>query len=171
MAERYADALASRDAGERAAAAAAAVAEAAERLAARAAAAGHEAPDPRAADARRVAEGMLALVGGHPRVAAWVLRMMLKTQTGTFQAALLRDLLGNPFRPAAVNPAWLDWQDGAPVRMAQAIYDGGRFGDLPVLADALEEAGCTDPDILGHCRGPGPHARGCWVVDALLAKA
>jgi hypothetical protein len=54
--------------------------------------------------------------------------------------------------------------------MAQAIYNDRRFSDLPILADALEEAGCTDPDILTHCRGPGPHVRGCWVIDLLLGK-
>jgi hypothetical protein len=52
-----------------------------------------------------------------------------------------------------------------------SIADGGRALDrLPILADALEEAGCTDADILAHCRGPGPHVRGCWVVDLLLGK-
>ena len=56
------------------------------------------------------------------------------------------------------------------LNLAQAIYEERRFGDLPVLADALEEAGCTDADILSHCRGPGPHVRGCWVVDLLLGK-
>jgi hypothetical protein len=54
--------------------------------------------------------------------------------------------------------------------LAQAIYDEGAFDRLPVLADALEETGCTNADILGHCRGPGPHVRGCWVVDLLLGK-
>jgi hypothetical protein len=86
------------------------------------------------------------------------------------QAALLRDLLGNPFRPVAVDPDWLSFGAGTVVQLAQAIYDGRRFEELPVLADALEEAGCTNPDILGHCRGPGPHVRGCWVVDLILGK-
>jgi hypothetical protein len=86
------------------------------------------------------------------------------------QAVLLRDILGNPFRPATDDRAWLNWTAGAVVPVAQAIYDEQRFGDLPILADALEEAGCTDPEILAHCRGPGPHARGCWVVDGILGK-
>jgi hypothetical protein len=55
--------------------------------------------------------------------------------------------------------------------MAQGIYDGRRFQHLPILADALEDAGCTDPEILGYCRGPGEHVRGCWVVDLILGKA
>jgi hypothetical protein len=70
----------------------------------------------------------------------------------------------------AIDPAWLRWQDGAAVHIVKAIYDERRFQDLPILADALEEAGCTDPEILGHCRGTGPHVRGCWVVDAILGK-
>jgi hypothetical protein len=54
--------------------------------------------------------------------------------------------------------------------LAHLIYDQRRFTDLPVLADALEEAGCTDQTILDHLRGPGPHVRGCWAVDLLLGK-
>jgi hypothetical protein len=54
--------------------------------------------------------------------------------------------------------------------MAEVIYADSAFDRLPVLADALEEAGCTISDILDHCRGPGPHVRGCWVVDLLLGK-
>jgi len=56
------------------------------------------------------------------------------------------------------------------VKLAQAIYSERRFGDLPILTDALEKAGCDDPEILGHCRAAGPHFRGCWVIDALLGK-
>jgi hypothetical protein len=54
--------------------------------------------------------------------------------------------------------------------LAQAIYEDRAFDRLPVLADALEDAGCTNSDLLGHLRGPGPHARGCWVLDLLLGK-
>jgi hypothetical protein len=86
------------------------------------------------------------------------------------QADVLRDIFGNPFRPVPVDRSILLWHDGAVVHMAQSIYDGRRFQDLPILADALEEAGCTDPGILGHCRGPGKHVRGCWVVDLVLGK-
>jgi hypothetical protein len=83
---------------------------------------------------------------------------------------ILRDLFGNPFRPVALAPTWLAWNGGALVKLAQAIYDERRFGDLPVLADALEEAGCMDADILGHCRSGGEHVRGCWVVDLVLGE-
>ena len=85
-----------------------------------------------------------------------------------YQCRLLGDLL--PSRPVAADPAWGAWQHGQLVSLAQAIYDEGRFEDLPVLADALEEAGCAEPAILEHCRGPGPHARGCWAVDLILGK-
>jgi hypothetical protein len=86
------------------------------------------------------------------------------------QAALFRDLFGNPFRPAPViDPRWLSWNAAAVPELARAIYREHAFNRLPALAAALEAAGCADPDLLGHCRGPGPHARGCWVVD-LIAK-
>jgi hypothetical protein len=82
----------------------------------------------------------------------------------------LRDIFGNPFRTVSVNPAWLRWHDRAVPKLARAFYDERAFDRLSVLADALEEAGCTDAGLLGHCRGPGPHAKGCWVVDLLLGK-
>jgi hypothetical protein len=86
-------------------------------------------------------------------------------------AELLRDLFGNPFRPPpAAEPGWAMANQAVVARMAQAIYDDHRFGELPALADALEEAGCADAAILAHCRGGGEHARGCWVVDLLLGK-
>jgi hypothetical protein len=86
------------------------------------------------------------------------------------QREILRDFFGNPFRPVAVEPSWLTWHDGTVLRLAQASYDEQAFDRLPVLADALEEAGCINADMLGHCRGSGPHVRGCWVVDLLLGK-
>jgi len=82
----------------------------------------------------------------------------------------LRCLFGNPFRPAALDPAWLTWHDATIPKIAQAIYAERAFDRLPILADALEEAGCDSADILSHLRGPGPHVRGCWVVDLLLGK-
>jgi hypothetical protein len=89
-------------------------------------------------------------------------------------ANLLRDLFGNPFRPVSLAPAWL-----TPVvlKLAQAAYDNRLLASglldnsgLAILADALEEAGCDNADILSHLRGPGPHVRGCWAVDAILGK-
>ena len=89
----------------------------------------------------------------------------------TEQVPLLRDILGPlPFRPVTIDPAWLRWNYGTVPAVARRIYDERAFHDLPILADALEDAGCTDPDILAHCRTDGPHVRGCWVVDLLLGK-
>lgn len=84
------------------------------------------------------------------------------------QCALLRCIAGNPFRPPNLPEAWRGWNDGALVKMAQAICDDRRWTDLPILADALEDAGCTDVLLLDHCRTPTEHARGCHVLDALL---
>jgi hypothetical protein len=84
--------------------------------------------------------------------------------------ALLRDIFGIPFRPIALNPTWLAWHGGTIPRISQGIYDERAFDRLPILADALEEAGCDNADILNHCRQPGEHYRGCWVVDLLLGK-
>ena len=81
---------------------------------------------------------------------------------------LIRDIFGNPFRPVAVDP---DWRTAAAVALARGMYESRDFAPMPVLADAFQDAGCEDPDILGHCRGPGPHVRGCWVVDLVLNKA
>jgi hypothetical protein len=84
------------------------------------------------------------------------------------QADLLRELIGPlPFRTVPIDAAWLS---GSVVQVAQAIYEEKRFEDMGILADALEEAGCDNAEILSHCRGKGPHVRGCWVVDALLGK-
>jgi hypothetical protein len=113
------------------------------------------------------------------------------------QATLLRDVVGNPWHPVwwsddpkrhaepryggeppgphpAAGPhlemrrAWLT---PAVRRIARGVYADRDFAALPVLADALEEAGCEDGRVLSHLRGPGPHCRGCWVVDMLLGKS
>jgi len=83
------------------------------------------------------------------------------------QAPLVRDIFGNPFRPIVVDPAW---RTSTATSLARQIYESRDFTLLPILADALQDAGCEHDDILNHCRGPGPHVRGCWVVDALLGK-
>jgi hypothetical protein len=83
---------------------------------------------------------------------------------------LLRCVFGNPFRPVAADRSWLTWKGGTLPHLARTIYDERRFQDLPVLADALEDAGCSNPEILSHCRQPGEHIRGCWVLDLLLGK-
>ncbi len=83
------------------------------------------------------------------------------------QAALLRDIFGNPFRPVAFDPAW---RTETVVGIARGIYEDRAFERMPILADALQDAGCEHPDILTHCREPGEHVRGCWVVDLVLGK-
>ena len=83
------------------------------------------------------------------------------------QALLLRDIFGNPLRPVAFDPVW---RSETTICLASAIYDDHAFERLPILADALEDAGCDHTDILTHCRGDGPHVRGCWVIDLLLGK-
>lgn len=83
------------------------------------------------------------------------------------QTRLLRCIFGNPFRPVMADSTW---RTTNVVALAQAIYEERAFDRLPVLADALEDAGCTNEAVLGHCHGSGPHARGCWVVDLLLGK-
>ena len=86
------------------------------------------------------------------------------------QCLLLRDIVGNPFRPVAVEPGWLAWEGGTVVRLARTIYEAKAFERLPYLGDALEEAGCAREEILEHCRSAGPHVRGCWVVDQVLGR-
>jgi hypothetical protein len=86
------------------------------------------------------------------------------------QADLLRCVIRNPFGTVGADEAWCLWKNHTTSRLAEAIYADRAFDHLPILADALEEAGCTDAEILKHCRGPGPHVRGCWVVDLVLGK-
>jgi hypothetical protein len=80
---------------------------------------------------------------------------------------LVKDIFGNPFRPAPLQAAWLTPTVAA---LAHTIYDERAFDRLPILADALEEAGCEDEDLLTHCRRELVHARGCWVLDALTGR-
>ena len=85
------------------------------------------------------------------------------------QRGLLLDIFGNPFsRCVAVDPTWLT---SDVVALATDIYAEKAFDRMPILADALQDAGCANDDTLDHCRGPGPHVRGCWVVDLVLGKA
>jgi hypothetical protein len=85
------------------------------------------------------------------------------------EAELVRDVFGNPFRPLpAVAPSWLLWNNGTVEKLARCIYEERAFDRLPILADALEDAGCDSELVLAHCRGPGQHIRGCWVIDLLL---
>jgi mannitol/fructose-specific phosphotransferase system IIA component (Ntr-type) len=87
------------------------------------------------------------------------------------QTGILRCLFGSPpFRAGGIRPGWLAFGGGVVANLARGISDERAFDRLPILADALEEAGCASPELLGHCRSAGPHARGCWAVDLILGK-
>jgi hypothetical protein len=83
------------------------------------------------------------------------------------QCRLLRDIFGNPFRRVKCFP---EWRTSTAVELATQMYESREFSAMPILADALQDAGCDNEDVLAHCRGPGPHVRGCWVVDLVLGK-
>ncbi len=83
------------------------------------------------------------------------------------QSRLLRCIVGNPFRPVTLNPSWLTLTVQS---LARSIFNERSFGSIRILADALEEAGCHNTDILDHCRQDGEHVLGCWVVDLILSK-
>jgi hypothetical protein len=88
-------------------------------------------------------------------------------------AGLVRDVFGPVlFRAVSVRPNVLAWGDRLVVRLAQAIYEERRWGDMPVLADALLDAGCDNEEVIQHCRQQGAfHTRGCWVIDLLLGRS
>jgi len=92
----------------------------------------------------------------------------LKKAHFRLQDAVFRDLVGNPFLPVEFDP---HWRTSDVLGLARAVYDVGAFDRVPILADALMDAGCADEAIIGHCRGPGPHVHGCWVVDLVLGKS
>ena len=104
----------------------------------------------------------------------WTITALTRAEGGSPKAEavaiceLLRDIFGNPFRPVAFDPAW---QNSTAVGLAASMYESRDFSAMPILADALEDAGCDHPDILAHGRGSGPHVRGCWVVDLVLGKS
>ena len=86
---------------------------------------------------------------------------------GPLAAGLLREIAGNPFRRVAVDPAW---RTSTVVAISQGIYQARDFAALPILADALQDAGCDNAELLNHCRKVGKHVRGCWLLDLLLGK-
>jgi hypothetical protein len=106
-------------------------------------------------------------VGHADQVIGHSINLASRSGFPTALSNLLRCIAGNPFRPVVCEPPW---RTSAVVGLAEGIYADRAFDRLPILADALEEAGCDSADILAHCRGGGPHARGCWVVDLVLGK-
>jgi hypothetical protein len=103
----------------------------------------------------------------------WLLQLPFESNTPSYHWVsrehhsldLLREVYGNPYRAVAFEEAW---RTGAAMGMARQMYATGDFTAMPFLADALQEAGCENPDILKHCRAPVEHVRGCWVLDQLL---
>jgi hypothetical protein len=160
VSERYADGLADQD-----------ELEAAMRAAREADARGSGVAKQGALQAARAGlEAALSVTGSLRSEEMWPAARDARQQERIYQAALLRDIFGNPFRTMTVAPSWLSWNNGCVVKVAQSIYDERHFANLPVLADALLDAGCDSEAILAHCCSPGPHVRGCRVVDLLLAK-
>jgi hypothetical protein len=83
------------------------------------------------------------------------------------QVQVVHCIFGNPFRPVTFSP---EWRTDTALSLARVMYDSRDFSAMPILADALQDAGCDSAAVLDHCRGPGPHVRGCWVVDLVLGK-
>jgi hypothetical protein len=128
------------------------------------------------AEATAVANATRVVTKGYHMVsyawdAAWNIGRAAHRNLDSRLADLLRDIMANPFCPLpTIGPSWLVWKDGVVVKLAQRVYDDWAFDCLPILGDALEDAGCHNGDILAHCRQAGPHSRGCWVLDLLLGK-
>jgi hypothetical protein len=80
--------------------------------------------------------------------------------------ALVAEVFGSSPQPEFAS----EWRTDTAVALARTMYESRDFGAMPILADALQDAGCDNDDILTHCRGDGPHVRGCWVVDLVLGK-
>jgi hypothetical protein len=89
------------------------------------------------------------------------------TEEAKHQAHLLRCIFGNPFTPTTFDSRWLT---STVKDLARTADEGELFDRLPILADALQDAGCENEAILRHCREDAVHARGCWVLDAILGK-
>jgi hypothetical protein len=131
------------------------------------------AADPDGPQAERAVEAAAYCVGAHLRdgLSDWQNAPAAKQAEMEQQATLVRDIFGPiPFRSVTIDPLWLAWNDDTVVKLAQGIYDERAFDRLPILADALEQAGCTNAEILDHCRGGSDHVRGCWALDSILAK-
>ncbi|VTR96326.1 Uncharacterized protein OS=Sorangium cellulosum (strain So ce56) GN=sce5710 PE=4 SV=1 [Gemmata massiliana] len=109
-----------------------------------------------------VADNLVRTQDERPPAIQWA-----HAQEAARQTDLIRDIFGNPFRPVTFSP---DWGTSTAVALASQMYESRDFGAMPILADALQDAGCDNTDVLDHCRDPGPHVRGCWVVDLVLGK-
>jgi hypothetical protein len=108
-------------------------------------------------------------------IAHWALGGDIYTNYREFEAeleadhtAFLRDIFGNPFRTVAFST---EWRTTTVVLLAKLMYESMDFSTMPILADALQDAGCDNEDMLNHCRQTGEHVRGCWVVDLVLGES
>ena len=129
---------------------------------------------PRPSRSRPFATGAVVPDGGRSSAGIAAVAAEARSDWGTaweqakqLHCRLFRDVFGNPFRPVTLDPSWLT----PSVRLlAEDIYADRAFDRLPILSDALQDAGCENDDILSHCLGGGPHVLGCWVVDLVLNK-
>lgn len=116
-------------------------------------------------------EFIVGIAMGSAHVWGWLHAPGMKRAMRRFafaeQSRLLRDIVGNPFRPGVFDPRW---RTADVTELARTIYEDRAFDRMQILADALMDAGCADEQVLGHCRSAGPHVRGCWVVDLALGK-
>jgi hypothetical protein len=118
--------------------------------------------------AARVAESAGLASGLQPGSSAWRRRCDdAETAEKQWQCWLIREVFGNPFQPVRAKPEWLT---SDVLLLARGIYEEKAFDRMPILADALQDAGCDNVNVLDHCREPREHVRGCWVVDLLLGK-
>lgn len=125
----------------------------------------------------RAAYGVpISPTSGYSRFCAWNtarlairqrVRLITNAPFASVQRDLLWDIFGNPFRSVSFDP---QWRTDTVLTLAHQMYESRDFSAMPILADALQDAGCDSTDILSHCRGNGPHVRGCWVVDLVLDK-
>jgi hypothetical protein len=111
-------------------------------------------------------ERALAWAAGY--VGSRVIPYYRRLETGEVDGGRFREVAGHLLQPVTLDPGWLAWSDGTVGKLARAIYDGRDFAQMPILGDALEEAGCADARLLEHCRGNANHVRGCWLLDQLL---
>jgi hypothetical protein len=118
-----------------------------------------------AADSRAMAERALAWVIGQASGSAHFYSVRREEEA---QADLFREIAAHLVRPVAIDPFVRAWNDGTVVKLAESIYEERTFNQMPILGDALEEAGCLSTEILHHCRHGGDHVRGCWALDSIL---
>lgn len=131
-------------------------------LAARAAVIACGSPGPADAVAARAVVAACSLIARHPASG-----LDRRTELGAY-CGTIRDLFGYPLKPAPVRP---DWFTSTAVSLARTIYDARSFELMPVLADALMDAGCSSDEVLEHCRGPNTHVRGCWLIDLITGRS